>query len=958
MIAKDPLRFLDGVIRPPDRPFFLDLGLAVGIFCAWLALSGFEPLIAAAADELRLAVTTGEYRLQLPIGPAAVGIAGLVLSWVRYRFLSGGQQLQDRLRSATLLAVVLLALRLVSLLDPIVYVFPFLTLLWSPHTLWAVALVFLGYVHLPPANGQKGISTGYTAGSLLVFCLPLYFLYTLYFCQVTMLHGDEGQYLRVTQSLLHDGDMDLANNLDAEHIGEYHVSHFGVNKAPASPEGKVHSVHPIGLSVALVPAYWLGLEQWKNPRLATALFMALLASLCVPLTFLFLRRLGVEFWASLLATGTMAVTAPFFLFTNQLYPEIPALLIALVALVTLAHWQIPGGSYRSWGKWEVPLLGLLTLLLCCLPFLHPRLAPLGLLCGAGVLLQAWYSPRRYPALSVVGLVVVVGLYVLISFHYAFSGDWMGPLRPGSGAWGEDALDIANWSISLPGHFLHVDKGILNSSPIYFFALFGLVALARMRDRRVVVAVSIYSATAVINGLHSNWDFGYCFPARFLVTALPVLVLGLAWGLTLVKRSAATTFFAAFSLAISVEGVLDTLLLPEDGYDGKNLEIRSINHYYPLNQHFFHAEQVEMPLLDIAFWALLLAALFFRDGMGFGRSELIRWGSIAAAAFAPFLWNRSVTAADRLGLSLSPYMISLSDTETTAGMGPREFNFPITLNLVAESDQTEGSFYARPGVTSAGMVSFSRPPKPIGASLGTYELTFPGLRVKPPDGQVSGHIVLTRGYTIPAVSYWGHRTSFPLIGGNVDENREIQLKIEKAGIERIICEYSGHGELALDGIQATFTPSKAEPSAVEIKRFAPEIQEGPLQIGVRFSNLPAGHYRVHLNLAVSAGSAFRSFFERHPVPFRTAVSSGSYASQWFSSKLDKGNWATVKSPDYQRPMEEGMHPPWLLSVPIVGDRARQLKFVLNQTQDIFCLMHYDGPADLELTDIVLYWEIFD
>ena len=240
MVTKDWLRPVRGFVRPSERPFFLDLGLAAGVFCAWLALSGFEPVIAAARDELRLAVTTGEYLLRLPIGPAVIGLAGLVLSWVRYRFFSCGRQLQDRLRGATLLVVVLLALRLLSLLDPVVHVFPFLTLLWSPHALWAVALVFPGYVHLPSANGQRGIPTAYAAGCFLLFCLPLYFLYTLYFCQVAMLHGDEGQYLRVTQSLLRDGDMDLSDNLGAEHIGEFHVSYFEVSKASASPEVNLH----------------------------------------------------------------------------------------------------------------------------------------------------------------------------------------------------------------------------------------------------------------------------------------------------------------------------------------------------------------------------------------------------------------------------------------------------------------------------------------------------------------------------------------------------------------------------------------------------------------------------------------------------------------------------------------------------------------------------------------------
>ena len=268
------------IVRPVGRPFLVDLGLAAGLLFAWLVLYGFETLVGAANHELRLVVRPADYRLQWPLGPAALGVAGLVLAWVRYRFFTGGPHLQERLRRATLLAAALMALRVVALLDPLVYVFPFLTLLWSPHGLWAVALVFLGYVHLPPNRQEKTLPKRYLVGGLLALFLPLYFLYALYFCQVTMVHGDEGQYLRVTQSLLHDGDMDLANNL--EQTDEFHVTRFAVPKAPGSPEGKVHSQHPIGLSVALLPAYWWGLDQWENPRLASALFMTVLASLCVP----------------------------------------------------------------------------------------------------------------------------------------------------------------------------------------------------------------------------------------------------------------------------------------------------------------------------------------------------------------------------------------------------------------------------------------------------------------------------------------------------------------------------------------------------------------------------------------------------------------------------------------------------------------------------------------------------
>ena len=155
------------VTPPASRPFPVDLGLAAGIFCAWLALCGFDTLVAAATDELRLAISTGPYHMRWPpLGPAAIGFAGLVLAWIRHRLSPDAPQLQEHLQRATLLAASLLALRLLALFDPLVYIFPYLTILWSPHALWALALVYLGYVHLPSSGARKPLRTTYVAGVL------------------------------------------------------------------------------------------------------------------------------------------------------------------------------------------------------------------------------------------------------------------------------------------------------------------------------------------------------------------------------------------------------------------------------------------------------------------------------------------------------------------------------------------------------------------------------------------------------------------------------------------------------------------------------------------------------------------------------------------------------------------------------------------------------------------------
>ena len=919
------------VIPPASRPFAVDIGIAACIFCAWLALCGFSPVVAAAMDELRLAVRTGPYRLQWPPpGPAAVGIAGLLLAWIRLRFRNDGPVLQERLQRTTLLASALLVLRLFALFDPLVYVFPYLTLLWSPHALWAVALVFLGYLHLPRSRASWSRRNSCIAAvALFGACLPLYVLYTLYFCQATMLHGDEGQYLRVTQSLLRDGDMDLANSLGIEHVEEFHVTDFGVSRIESAPEGKVHSPHPIGLSVALVPAYLWGLEVWENPRLGTALFVTMLAGICVPLFFFYLTHLGAAPWAGLLATGTLALTGPFYYYSNQIFPEVLGLLIVLVSLFALAHWQKPCGMYRSWGRWEIPLLCILTLLLCCLPFIHPRYGPVGLVCGALVVLQGWHSRRRWIALSLIGSVVTGGLCAVVAFHFALSDDWMGPLRPGTGPWGEKPFDVDTWRISLPGHWLQSRDGILNTSPIFLFALSGLYTLARLGDRRIVIATLLYLTTAGIFGLHPTWNLGHCLPGRFMVVALPALGIGLAWGLPVLMRRATTGFFAMLLLSISVESVIHTVALPEMGFNGKNLLGRSINRFYPVQLHFFEPGQREPPLLDIVLWGALACAVVFRP-----RRIALRAAFIGAAALSPFLWGQTDAFASRWKQSRSPYMTVLSPQVT-----PMAFKFDLPRKAVNKSAaDEEGWLRARAGHTTPGKVGewelltpLLRAPYP-----GIFRLDFQGLNVDAPPDRIAGYLTRTRRYTVKAVSNWRTSINHPLVGGQIDGDHSLIFRIDRPLFCDVYTTYTGTGELAMDGIRATYIafPYLPEPEISEIERVSHASRALPIRVVQRFPDVAAGHYRVRFDLS---GSTFARFFERSPAPINTAV---------------------YTLPPPARPLVQGAHPPWWLSIPFAGDEACELRFILDKTQDVHVLLQYDGKSDLELTGIVLYRETYE
>ena len=462
-------------------------------------------------------------------------------------------------------------------------------------------------------------------------------------------------------------------------------------------------------------------------------------------------------------------------------------------------------------------------------------------------------------------------------------------------------------------------------------------------------MGLYATTAALNGLHSNWSLGFGFPARFLVTTLPVLLLGLAWALPLLLRTATTAFFLAFSLIASLENVINTFVLTERAYKGHNLLSRSINEYYPAQQHFFPSNQQDTPWLDIAFWGLLLAALLYRP------RHRLRWGLVASAALAPFLWSRSDALAERLPQSLSPYMSHLS----ASGLAPRQIQSRFHLRLSKSAAQPNGSLLARTDLTPPGLVNNT-----LMGTLdpGTYLLTFPGLRVDSPGGQVSGHFILAQRYTVQVVSPWSSRSSYPLIGGGVNRDYSIRLKVHQPGICYTYCEYSGHGELALDAIQATYLPRRTKSRVEEMHRVSHELQERPIQVSVAFSDLPAGHYQIRFDVS---GSTFASFFERNPAPIRTAVFAGpvsadrfeAFSSVWFGMGGHK--WGTVTNPDYLRPLQEGFHPTWWLSIPFAANHhARHLRFALTEPGDVQVLLHYDGPADLSLTDTVLYRETLE
>ena len=950
---------------------------AVSCLLAWLFISGMEVAVAGSTNTFKLAIITDQGPFNWSIAPTILGAFTLGLYWIRSTRYSVERApiLQNRLQRFTLLVLALCVVRLAALWHPLTTLLPALTLLWTPHATWAIMLGALGYIHGPidniddeqPVRAERAIrKTDPPIGTALFFvCFITYSTYALYFCQITMLHGDEGQYLRVTHSLLHDGDMDLANNLDLDQTMEFHVREFAVHKAPASPEGKIHSVHPIGLSIVLLPAYWSGLELWQNPRLGAALFMSLLSSLCIPLLYAWLRRLGVCLYSALIAALITAGASPFFFFSNQIFPEVPALLISLFTLWLLAHWQRPEGGYKQLSPTlEIPLLTLCTVLLSFLPFLHARYAPLGMLCGGAILAQAWFSPRRRVALGAICTTIALALYALVSFHYAFSGDWLGPFRPGN-AWGEDALALSTWPISLPGHWLNVGKGLISAAPVFFFSLIGWAVLAHRRDRSLLVVAGLYATTAAMNGLHPDWGFGYAFPSRFLITALPAIVFGLAVALPLLMSRPLGAFLVAFALAVSLETIQETLSLPEVGYNGRNLLMRTINDFYPFSFHFVQGEQNENTLFYASFWILLGISLYIWVMKLFDAPSRWRWALGLAALSLPSLWGQTDTAEARLSAVstaenvFSPYMRFLRPDNPLGDRLILGSDVALRPTGIVRPD-SKGTLAVVPNVTHAGIINQSTLFMPLANSApypGLFKLSFADLQFENPPGGYSGHLILTNRQTVKAQSPWENRLSLPL-SDKINLPDPIMLHVNKPEIRYAYVEYSGAGSLQLGKIEVQVTPVRDLPKQsrqVAHIDMPSEADSASLNRVDSFPAIEQGHYRVHFKVR---GPVWKTLFQRNPSPILMAAYSSLapsddinvFIKSWFDQ--DRAINPTVIHPSYYRPTGEAIAPPWKKAWPI-GEGLFELTFFQPQRSDVSILLRYDGDLPLELESISIY-----
>jgi hypothetical protein len=330
--------------------------------------------------------------------------------------------------------------------------------------------------------------------------------------------GDEPHYLIITQSILHDRDL----NIDNQHLKREYLSFYG---APLSPDlrrrglhGEAYSIHAPGVSVLVAPMFQF--FGYTGARVMIVLLTAIGGMLIWRIGW----RVTDSPQAAWFAWAAVVLTPTFAVHSFAVFPDGPGLLAvaaAVLLLVQLARGDEPG-------LLPVTLTGIA---LAALPWLHTRFALLAGGFGAVIALRliALDAPAARRALRLIALLAVPIVSALLWFyffkvHYG-TFDPRAPYPPE-----EQRL---SWIIpAIQGLWFDGQFGLAAYAPAVAVVFGGwLIAPAKTSRRLMLETAAIALAYLCAITTIRMWQAGRpAPPARFLMALLPVFAvpLSVAW----------------------------------------------------------------------------------------------------------------------------------------------------------------------------------------------------------------------------------------------------------------------------------------------------------------------------------------------------------------------------------------------------------------------------------------------
>ena len=329
--------------------------------------------------------------------------------------------------------------------------------------------------------------------------------------------GDEPFYLLLTESIVRDWDLDLANQYQSLQTSETRRDDLRPQPGdPVGPNGEQYSRHEPFLSLLLVPGYLIaGLAG----AVATIILFAVLLTRS---TVRLLEDEGISNDTARAVFPFIAFAPPIVFYAARIWPEVPAALFFVEGLRAIRQQRAR--------RWIPALLGLSLLKLRFLLVVAP------------LALRAGIRSRRQLGIAAAVLVLPFAVVWLISGSATNVHSWRAMIPYDAGSFGRGLL----------GLLIDGAAGIAFHAPFY---LLGVFAIARWRSMPEGFRLGLTSALLYILFLipRAEWHGGWAPPLRYIVFLMPVLALGAAAVWQHVDR-AILWIIGAWTAAVVVHGI--------------------------------------------------------------------------------------------------------------------------------------------------------------------------------------------------------------------------------------------------------------------------------------------------------------------------------------------------------------------------------------------------------------------
>ncbi len=352
--------------------------------------------------------------------------------------------------------------------------------------------------------------------------------------------GDEAHYFLISQSLVKDGDLNVANQYYEKQYQEYlAIDSLGIHgfwgkwdrhfegPRPGTPEEReqhkgnyIYSIHLPGISFTLAPFF---LHEWSPAILffLTRSFLGLFAAALGIFIYLIALKLWNDRNLALFIVSVFCFTTPVFFHSIHIYPEIQVLLFVTAAIYLLVfHEKKNTATVLSAG-----------LLLSLSLFWGVKYAIYMYLFSAGFFVYFIIKKQYKHAIL---LVIFPILSQLLFFLYLYNA--YGNLSPMSVymnagqkknfiAMITEVITVKMRIEALLDYFFDQKDGLFLYNPFYLFAFPGLIlAFKHFKKYIVHILIALPAGAFVVNYAFLTHRGGYCPQARPLVPVTWILLM--------------------------------------------------------------------------------------------------------------------------------------------------------------------------------------------------------------------------------------------------------------------------------------------------------------------------------------------------------------------------------------------------------------------------------------------------